>query len=419
MVRGMKAIVYKVHPLGWLTCQWLKHLWPGCLRSGLNGFSLRDVPPPELPGRDWVRLRTLLGGICGSDLAIVHQKQSADSLLQAYSSQPMILGHENVAVVDQVGPDVDRAWIGRRVVVEPTLGCRVRGTSPMCERCEAGQFGSCENFAGWMGGSASLPAGTSIGYNARTGGSWGEYFVAHHSQLIDVPEVLSDEHAVLTDPLAVAVHGVLRTDLESVRRVLVYGGGIVGLGVVSALRAVGFGGRVELLGRGDHLADIAIRQGADEFFDLPREASTRFAQIAARTGGSVQRARFGNFMISGGYGAVFDCIGSEQSVGEALRWTRSRGQVTLLGTLQKARLDLTPTWFKELTVRGAWGRQVETFRGRSVGTYELALEWLAEGRLPTTGLLSHRFSLDEYRKALDVAGKKSKHRAVKVAFDFR
>lgn len=415
----MKAIVYKVNPLGWATCKWLRYFWPGCLRSHLNGFTLRDLPPPELPGRDWVRLRTLLGGICGSDLAIVHQKQPADSLLQAYSSQPMILGHENVAVVDQVGPDVDRALLGRRVVVEPTLGCEPRGTRPPCERCSAGQFGSCENFAGWMGGEAHLPAGTSIGYNARTGGSWGEYFVAHRSQIIDLPGELTDEQAVLVDPLAVAVHGVLRVRRDGLRRVLVYGSGIVGLGVVAALRATGFHGRIELLGRGNHLADLATRQGADEYFDLPDEPPTRFAQIAARTAGSVQKARFGNLMLSGGYDAVFDCIGSEQSVRECLKWTRSRGQLVMLGTLQTARVDLTPLWFNELTVLGAWGRQVEHHQGRSVNTYALTLDWMARELLPTQGLLTHRFSLDEYRKALDVAGRKSKHQAVKVAFDFR
>ncbi|RKY27490.1 MAG: alcohol dehydrogenase, partial [Planctomycetota bacterium] len=159
----MKALIYDIKPLGWVTCQWLKHFWPGCLLSELNGFSLRDVPPPELPTRNWVRLRTLLGGICGSDLALVAQKAPPDSLLQAYSSMPMIPGHENVAVVDQLGPGVDSSWLGRRVLVEPTLGCNPRETRPMCECCNEGHFGVCENFSATYGGHAELPPGTSIG----------------------------------------------------------------------------------------------------------------------------------------------------------------------------------------------------------------------------------------------------------------
>ncbi len=419
MITAMKAIVYNVNPVGWATCQWLKHLWEGCLLSPLNGFSLRDVLPPELPARDWVRVRTLLGGICGSDLALVRQKYPPDSLLQAYTSMPMILGHENVAVVDQVGPAVDRSWLGRRVVVEPTLGCAVRGTQPPCQRCAAGEYGACENFSGDLGGSAKLPAGTSIGYNRRTGGSWGEYFVAHRSQLAAVDDRLTDEEAILIDPIACSLHGVLRAERTGVRRVLIYGTGVLGLGVIAGLRAMDFSERIEALGRRDAQGPMATQLGADEFFTLPPDVRSRFGQIAGRTGGTVQRARFGNFMVSGGYDLVFDCVGSQQSVEECLRWTRARGQVVMLGTLQGRNVDLTPLWFRELRLIGAYGRQKETLPGRRIDTYQLVQELMLAGRLKVKRLLTHRFRLDVYRRALNVALHKAKHEAVKVAFDFR
>ncbi|MBN1554386.1 MAG: alcohol dehydrogenase catalytic domain-containing protein [Phycisphaerae bacterium] len=415
----MKAVRYNISPFGWATCQWLKHIWPGCLLSSLNGLSLRDVPPPELPAKDWVRVRTLLGGICGTDTAILGQKPPPDSLLQAYSSMPMILGHENVAVVDQVGPNVDRSWIGRRVMVEPTLACEARGTNPLCERCAAGEFGACENFSGDMGGTANLPPGTSIGYNRRTGGSWGEYFVAHQSQLVPVAEEISDEEAVLVDPLSCSLHGVLMANLSGVRRVLVYGAGMLGLGVIAGLRAMGYHDRIEVLDRVPYLADIADAFGANEYFTLPADPRSRFGQIAGRTGGTVQRARFGNYMISGGYDLVFDCVGTMQSVDECLKWTRARGQLVMLGTLQGKHVDLTPLWFRELRILGAYGRQLEHQDGRRVGTYPLVQELLRAGKIKAGRLLTHTFRLDEYKKALQTAMHKEKHEAIKVAFDFR
>jgi len=75
MYIGMKGVVYGVNPIGWVTCKWLKHIWPGCLVTGLNGLALKQIGPPELPGDQWVRCRTVLGGICGSDLAILCQRQ--------------------------------------------------------------------------------------------------------------------------------------------------------------------------------------------------------------------------------------------------------------------------------------------------------------------------------------------------------
>ena len=144
----MKGLVYGPKAWGWVTCKWLRVLWRGCLLSVLNGLSLREMDPPALPGDDWVRCRTLLAGICGSDLAIIDQRQPGDSVLQAFATLPAVLGHENVAVVDEVGPAVDPQWKGRRVCVDPGLPCRVRGIHPPCPSCQAGRFGSRLREAG-------------------------------------------------------------------------------------------------------------------------------------------------------------------------------------------------------------------------------------------------------------------------------
>lgn len=415
----MRALVYSIRPLGWLTCLWLKHLWRGCLMTRLNGLRLAEVDPPELPAPDWVRVRTLLGGICGSDVATVAQRHPPDTLLQAFTSAPMLLGHENVCVVDEAGPEADDSWVGRRVCVEPTLGCEPRGIEPPCPRCAAGEYGACENFGAAGAGRAALPAGTSIGYNRRTGGSHGERFVAHVGRLVPVPDELTDEQAVLTDSLACGLHAVLRADLDGAEAVLVYGSGMLGLSVVASLRALGYGGRIDVLGRRGYLRARAERLGANEYVRLPREARRRHTEMARRTGSRLHRARFGHYTISGGYDIVFECVGSRGSISESLRWARPRGQVVLVGTGHGRGVDMTPMWFQELQVIGAYGRQVERHGGRRVDTYALVHEMIASGAIATDGLLTHTFRLDEYRRAYGVAMNKAPHEAVKVAFDFR
>lgn len=415
----MRALFYTVNPVGWATCKWLRFFWPGCLVSRLNGLSVRRAPPPELPGADWVRVRTLLGGICGSDVALVDQRQPPDSILQAFSSLPAVLGHENVAVVEEAGPAVDAEWIGRRVCVEPTLSCTVRGIDPPCERCARGEFGACENFADGGSGRAALPPATSIGYCRRTGGSLGESFVAHRSQLVPVAEELSDELAVLTDPLACSLHAALRADLSEARRVLIYGAGVLGLGLIASLRSIGYPGRIDALGRSAYIEPTALAFGADEYVRLPSRRRDRFGAIAERTGATVQRARFGNYMLSGGYDVIFDCVGSRLSINESLKWTRARGQVVMVATAHGGRIDWTPVWFRELRVIGAYGRQVEHFAGRRVGTYQLVAEFMRCGKLAVERMLTHRFPLDRWRDALKVALRKPAHQAIKVALDFR
>jgi threonine dehydrogenase-like Zn-dependent dehydrogenase len=415
----MQAVFYGVNPVGWATCKWMRYLWRGCLLSRLNGLRFGRAPSPELPAADWVRLRTRMAGICGTDLSLLAQKQPANSLLQAYSSLPSVFGHENVAVVEDVGPEVDPSWLGRRVCVEPTLCCEVRGIDPPCARCRQGQFGACLNFGADGLGRARLPPGTSLGFNRRTGGSFAEQFVAHASQLVPVPEEVPDELAVLTDPVACGLHAALRADLTGADQVLVYGAGVLGLSVVASLRALGCQARIDALDRYGYVAELAAAMGADELLELPPEPPGRFERIARRTGAAVRRARFGNYMLSGGYDVVFDCVGSRQSLNESLRWTRSRGQTVLLATGHGRGTDLTPIWFTELTVLGAYGRQEEHFEGRQIGTYQLVHELMVSGKLDVRKLLTHTFRLGEYRRAFRVGLHKAQHKAMKVAFDFR
>ncbi len=414
----MKAIVYQVTPLGWATCKLLGPVWPGLRLSRLAGLSLQEVPQPDLPTPEWVLLRTLMGGLCGTDLAILAQKQPPDSILQAFSSMPMILGHENVAVVQAVGAEVDEDWVGCRVCVEPTLNCRVRGIDPPCRACRM-EVGPCENLGAAGAGAADLPAGTSIGYNSRTGGSLGEFFVAHHSQLVAVPDELNDAQALLTDPVACALHAVLRADLSGARQVAVVGAGVMGLSTIACLRATGYAGRIEAIEPARYLEPLARQLGADAFLSLPRRAGPRFAAVAQATGGSVARSRFGNRMLCGGYDVIFDCAGTAQSFNESLKWTGSAGQVVLVGTGHGGHVELTGLWFKELKVTGAFGRGLESYHGRRVETYRLVHELMRAGSLKVAGLLTHSFGIEDYRLALEVAMHKARHGAVKVALDFR
>ena len=410
----MKGLVYGVNPLGWATCLWLKRLWRGCLLSRLNGLTLRELPAASLPTDEWVRCRTILGGICGSDLAIICQRQPPDSFLQSFSTLPAVFGHENVAEVVEIGPGVDPQWLGKRVCVDPALPCKARGIDPPCGPCREGRFGACENFGADGAGEAALPPGTSLGYCAAVGGSWADSFVAHVSQLIEPPTDFTDAQALLTDPLACSLHAALAADLTDAERVLVYGGGILGLGIVWALRAIGYAGRIEAIARYAHQADLARDFGADQAGPLPRAKAERFEAVAERTGGRVSRARFGNYMLSGGYDVVFECVGGNRTITESLKWTRAGGQTVMVGTGHGRGADMTAIWFGELTVIGAYGRSIESFRGRDVHTYELVHELMADAD-GLERLLTHTFDLADYKAAFAAAMDKAASCSIKVA----
>ena len=82
-------------------------------------------------------------------------------------------------------------------------------------------------------------------------------------------------------------------------------------------------------------------------------------------------------------------------------------------------LDLTPVWYQEVDLLGAVGHDNVCWQGETISTFDLAMRWMAEGRIQTAPLLTHRFPLAAYRKAFTVATSKRSSHAIKVAFDLQ
>jgi L-iditol 2-dehydrogenase len=370
----------------------------------------REVPEPALPGPRWVKIKTRYGGICGSDLHTLSLESSP--ALSPFASSPFTLGHENVGVIVEVGDRVKGFALGDRVVADPLLPCAARGVEPPCEFCQQDEFSLCRSFT-----EGDLSPGLSIGSCRDTGGSWSPYFVAHQSQLFPVPRRVGDENAVLVEPLTVALHSVMRNFPDDDETVLILGSGVVGLCTVTALRALGSSARVIVVAKYPFQGEMACRLGADEVIYL-REGDY-FHAVAEATGGKLHQPVLGKRVLVGGADIVYECVGSEGSIDDALRFTRGGGTVVLLGLAAiPKRVDWTPIWLNELTVKGSvWGG-TETFQGRRTRTFQLALEWMAEGKLDLAPMVTHRFRLDDYRRALATTAGKGRHQVVKSVFTF-
>lgn len=409
----MEALEYHTTPIRWTLCKATGFLSTRVFSGPLVPLRLVDRPEPELPGPGWVRLETILGGVCGTDLALIAQRNHPATILQCFAAFPAILGHENVATIDTVGSDVGDWRPGRRVCVEPALGCMARGAEPPCRRCAEGLTSLCEHPP-----DARLPARALVGLNAMTGGSWAAYFVAHESQLHAVPETLSDDAALLTDPIASATHAVLRRRPQDGETILVNGSGIIALGIIAAIRALDHANHVTAVVRHGFQADLAARLGASDILRHPRGTppDRRYDDIAGRTGGRRVAARFGNQALTGGFDLTYDCTGTGRGLTDALKWTRSRGTVVAAGTTDITILDTAPLWFDEIQLIGANGRQIECLDGRRVHTYDLVLEWARDGRLDLSAIPVTRYPLAEYRTALRHLFSRGRNQIVKAAF---
>lgn len=373
---------------------------------GLSSYTL-----PELPGPEWVRLRPLLSGICGSDLSMLTGRSSA--VLTPFNSFPAVMGHEVVAVVEEAG---GRAGVanGQRVVLDPIISCAVRGLDP-CPGCRDGTPALCRRAA-----EGELSPGMLIGFCRDLPGGWSEGMLAHASQLHAVPEHLSDEASVLAEPLACGLHAVLARSPADGERALVIGGGAIGLGTLAALRMVAPDADTTIVVRHPLQAELATRLGAhhvvmDRHGEGPRRAAVELA------GAREHRALVGGPTLTGGFEVVYECAGNAASLDAALRVTAPRGHLGLIGSVAEVkRLDLTLAWARELRINGNYVYGREASVPGLPHTFDHLIRLLGEQPgLPVAELVTHRFPLDRWRDALRTAMGRGRNASVKVVFDHR
>lgn len=376
----------------------------------LSCLRYRPVDIPSLPGEDWARIKVRLGGICGSDLNIITLGDSPTVV--PFASFPFTLGHENVGTIDALGGDMDGWHVGQRVVVDPVLSCEPRGVRPLCEACQRGDISQCRHFT-----AGRLAPGFIIGTCRDTGGSWSPYFVAHRSQLIPVPDHVSDENAVLVEPFACALHPVLRHPPQPGETLLVIGCGVIGLMVIAAVRALGYDNRIVAVARYPFQEEAARTLGADVV--TRARGVALYETLGEEFGARMHRPPIGKPILEGGADVVFECAGSDDALDDALRLAGHGAKVVVLGLAAIPKgVDWTPVWMKELSVLGSFLSGAEPGENGPVRTAQIAMNLLAEGKVDLSFMVTHRFRLHDYPRALETTLSRGKARLIKSVFDF-
>lgn len=294
---------------------------------------LREVEAP-VAADGFAVLCPRLAGICNTDL----------ELQRGYYGFAGVPGHEFVADVVE---SEDPAWVGRRVVGEINLACRE------CEWCRRGLERHC-------------PQRTVLGI-VRHPGVFAERFTLPIANLHAVPEGVSDEEAVFSEPLAAACEVLEQVPIAEGERVAVLGDGKLGLLIAMVLRV--HGAAVDLYGRHPEKMALAAELGA-----RPCEGGARGEK----------------------YPVVVDATGSEQGLAEAVAMTEARGTVVMKSTVARpVSIDMAGVIVPEITLVGS-----------RCGRFEDALPLLDSGRLPVRHLIEAVYPLGEAPAAFEHAARK-------------
>ncbi|MFZ0047709.1 MAG: zinc-binding dehydrogenase [Streptosporangiaceae bacterium] len=361
---------------------------------------IEDIEELPLPAKDWVRVQTTFSGLCGSDVKQIILNGSRDNPLTALVSFPHVLGHEAVG---------RRADTGERVVLNPWLSCVPRGIDPPCPACQAGRYPWCRNFR-----SGTLPVSIHLGNCAAAAGAHAERFAAHPSQLFAIPDHVSDDAAVLADPVSVSLRSILLAPPAAGETVLVYGSGTLAFAVIALLRHLYPDTEIWAATRPGARAELATRLGAHAV--LSSSPDELVAQVARRMVTTPLQPWSRHDWLQDGPAVVYDTIGSTETVETALRLLATGGTLVVSGVEPPKRFEWTPLYFKELRVIGSNGFGIEEVGGIAKHSMEHYFDFVAAG-LDLTPVITHRFPLSRWGEAVLAVKNSRRTGAVKVLLE--
>lgn len=316
------------------------------------GLWLDDVPTPS-PGPGEVLIKVRKTSICGTDLHI----HRWDAWAQATIPWPMVVGHEFMGEIVQVGPDVVGLEVGQRVAGEGHITCG------HCRNCKGGRREFCHNH---------------VGVGVTRPGAFAEFIVLPAQNVFVVPAHIDDDLAAILDPLGNATHTALRYDVVG-EDVLITGAGPIGAMAAAIVQHIG-ARHVVITDINRFRLDLAARLGATRVVDVTAE---QLADVTTELG------------MTEGFDVGLEMSGAEAAFNQMLDAMNHGGRIAILGIPPgPMTLDVNDVIFKGLELQGIYGRRIfETW-------YKMAA--MLQSGLDVSSIVTHRLPADRFEQAFEI-----------------
>ncbi len=314
-------------------------------------FEVREMQFGELgPHEVLVECRSC--GICGTDVHIYHGEEGSAAV-----SPPVVLGHEFAGVVAGIGAEVTDVKVGDHVALDPNMYCG------LCTPCRMGKKQNCERLF-------------ALGVNVN--GGFAEYALCPDTQCFRVSEDMDFDVAAMVEPLACALHGIDRAQIQPGQTVVVIGGGTIGLLMVQLARLSG-ASMIILSEPIEMRRRIGLELHADAAVDpLHEDLPARVREITGRNGADV----------------VIECVGKPFAASQAIEAAGSGATVLLFSVPavdSTIPLPLFDVYKKELTILGSI---------INPDTHQRAVNLLNSGQLEIRKLITHVYDLEHLDEAI-------------------
>ncbi|EOD8958635.1 L-threonine 3-dehydrogenase [Providencia stuartii] len=316
------------------------------------GIWMTEVPKPEL-GHNDVMIKIRKTAICGTDVHIYNWDEWSQKTIPV----PMVVGHEYIGEIVEIGQEVKGFKIGDRVSGEGHITCG------HCRNCRGGRTHLCRN---------------TIGVGVNRPGCFAQYLVLPAFNAFKIPDNIPDEIAAIFDPFGNAVHTALSFDLVG-EDVLISGAGPIGIMAAAVCRHVG-ARHVVITDINDYRLELAKKMGVTRAVNVGRE---NLKDVMKELG------------MQEGFDVALEVSGSPAAFHSMLDTMNHGGRIALLGIpSSEMAIDWSKVIFKGLFIKGIYGREMfETW-------YKMAT--LIQSGLDLSPIITHQFSIDDFQKGFDV-----------------
>lgn len=310
-------------------------------------IEFRETPRP-IAAEGQVLVRIMRIGICGSDIHVYHGKHP-------FIRYPVTQGHEVSGRIEAVGSGVEGLSVGQKVTIEPQVCCG------HCYPCTHGKYNLCEELK-------------VMGF--QTTGTASEYFAVDAAKVTPLPETMSYDEGAMIEPLAVTVHAAKRFPELKGARVAILGCGPIGILLMQSCKALG-------------AASVLVTDVSDYRLSVARSVG---ADYAVNTGETDMEQALRDAFGSDKADVIYDCAGSDITMGQAIRCARKGSTIVLVAVFSKmASVDLAVLNDHELELNTSMMYRHED--------YVDAIRLVSEGKVQLRPLMSRHFAFRDYLEA--------------------
>ena len=274
-----------------------------------------DIAFPVKKQQDSYLVKVIAAGICGSDL---HRAFGHGAYYY-----PLIMGHEFSGIIEE-GFRGARFKKGDRVVVFPLIPCR------NCTSCQTGDYAQCINYD-YMG--------------SRSDGGFAQYIYVPESNIFIIPGHIDIVHAALTEPVAVALHGVRKINISPGSTGVVYGGGFIGLVAAQWMRIRG-------------AREVIVIEIDDKKLEIAKNMG--FMTIDSRNGDPVEFIK--SYTDESGADFAIEACGLPMTFIQSIKSVKNFGEVVFMGnisgTFKIEEKDFSSILRREIKIYGTWNSKI-------------------------------------------------------------